>query len=113
MENGLLGYEAIEDLDASGLAEINEVEYLPNVLEGDSFYDKAMALAKAGVIDADFSPYEYITDTELSAINNRFSGSEEKLSYTLKKNEDLRFSVLKLKLQQTSLQQATVILLRS
>ena len=89
MENGLLGYEAIEDLDASGLAEINEVEYLPNVLEGDSFYDKAMALAKAGVIDADFSPYEYITDTELSAINNRFSGSEEKLSYTLKKNEDL------------------------
>jgi len=89
MENGHLGYEAIEDLDVSGLSEINEVEYLPNVLEGDSFYDKAMALAKAGVIDSDFSPYEYITDTELSAINARFNGSEAKLTYTLKKNEDL------------------------
>ena len=51
-----------------------------NVFLGGKGINQSMALAKAGVIDADFSPYEYITDTELSAINNRFSGCEEKLS---------------------------------
>ena len=82
------GYEVIEELDTDGLSEINKIEYLKNVFETDSFYEKALTLAKAGIIGEDFLPYEYVTLDELSAIEERIADESQRLSYDLVVKED-------------------------
>lgn len=85
-----LGKDVIAQItNESEFEKINTVEYLPNVLESDSFYEKALTLASAGIIDKDFSPYEYMTSTEMQNIANRVNDSSLRLKYTLKKSDDL------------------------
>lgn len=90
LSGAMLGKDVIALVpDDKEFEAINTVEYLPNVLESDSFYEKALTLARAGIIDEDFSPYEYMTLVEIDKFNTRVSIPSVRAKYTLTKNEDL------------------------
>lgn len=82
------GYEVIKNLKVSELSEINDVDYLDNIFPTDDLYEKALTLAKAGIIGADFSLYEYVTLDELSAIDERMSDESARLSYSHLEKKD-------------------------